>query len=100
MLVGDRHGSVADERWPADEHLVEHDAEGVDVASAVDVEALRLLWREVRRGAHHESCLGHLVVDVPGRSRDTEVGDLDLPVRRDKHVAGLTSRWTTPWRCA
>ena len=89
MLVGDRDRGVADERRPADEHLVEHDAERVDVAPAVDVEALGLLGREVGRGAHDQAGLGDLVVEIADRPRDAEVGHLHLAVGGDEHVAGL-----------
>ena len=69
-------------------HLVEHDAEGVDVAAPVDSEPLGLLGREVGRGPHHEPGLGDLLVDAD-RPGDPEVGHLDLAVGGDEDVAGL-----------
>ena len=52
-------GRVADERRPAGEQLVEHAAGGVEVGAGVDGAALRLLGREVLRGADDRLRLGH-----------------------------------------
>ena len=71
------------ERRAAGEHLVEHDAEGVEVAAGVDRQALGLLGREVGGRAHDRAGLGEVLlgagVDGPG---DAEVGDLHLAGRR------------------
>ena len=88
VLVGDGHRVLVVEGRPADDHLIQHDAEGVDVAAEVDGAALGLLGREVGGRAHHGARLGEglLGVAAPG---DAEVGDLDLAAGVDQHVAGL-----------
>ena len=88
VLVGDGHGRVGGERGPAGDHLVQHHAEGVDVAAAVDAETLGLLGREVGGRAHHEPGLGDALAG-PDRPGDAEVGDLHLTVGGDEDVAGL-----------
>ena len=68
------------------EQLVEHDPDRVEVGARVDRVALRLLGREVLRGAHDRAGLGHV-----GRAgaRDPEVGDLGAPLVVDDHVVRL-----------
>ena len=79
VLVGDGHRVVAGEGRPAADHLVEHDAERVEVAAGIDGEALRLLGREVGGGAHDRAGLGQVcsVARAHGPG-DAEVGDLHL----------------------
>ena len=62
------------ERRLAGEHLVEQDAERVDVRAGVDVLAHRLLGRDVVGGAEHPARLGEPV--GLERAGDAEVGDL------------------------
>ena len=50
--------------------------------------SLRLLGREVGGGAHDRTGLGQALLGVHGPG-DAEVGDLDVPVRRDQHVPRL-----------
>ena len=89
MLVGDRKGRIARERRSPEEHLVEDDPEGVEVAAGVDGPALGLLGREVRGGAHHRSGLCQLGLVADHRRCDPEVCDLDVPVGGHEDVAGL-----------
>ncbi len=90
LLVGDAHGILAGERRLARHHLVQHDAERVEVAARIGLRALCLLGREVRRRTHHGSDLGEVVlarrVHGPG---DAEVGNLHLAVGADEDVRGL-----------
>ena len=58
VLVGDRDGCVRGERGTSRDHLIEHDSEGVDVASAVHTESLGLLGREVGGRSHHRGPSG------------------------------------------
>ena len=88
VLGGNRHRRVAGEGRLADRHLVEHDAERVDVAPGVDPLALGLLGREVGGRAHDGAGLGQALLGVDGPG-DPEVGDLDLAVGGDQHVARL-----------
>ena len=88
VLVGDGYGVVAGERRLARDHLVEHDAEGVDVAPAVDRRALGLLGREVGGRPHDRAGLGQVLLGVGGPG-DAEVGDLHVAVGVDEHVARL-----------
>ncbi len=88
MLVGDGDRGVGGERRHACEHLVEDDSERVDIAPAVDAEALRLLGREVGRRSHDEAGLSDVVVSADS-PRDAEVGHLHLAVPGEKDVARL-----------
>ena len=89
MLVRDRYGGVTAERRPPREHLEEHDAGGVEVGARVDRLALRLLGREVRRGAEDRRGLRDGRRRVGYRAGDAEVHDLHLAGRGDHDVARL-----------
>ena len=86
VLERDRHGAVALERDGAGQHLVEADADRVEVRTLVDRIALGLLGREVLGGAEDRAGLRH-----PGiaGARDAEVHDLDGPVAVDHDVLRL-----------
>jgi hypothetical protein len=87
VLHGHADLVLAVERDLAGEHLVEHDAERVDVRLAVDVVAERLLGGHVVRRAQDAAVGGQPV--VAQRARDPEVGDLGRALRVDQHVLGL-----------
>ncbi len=78
---------LAAERDLAGEHLVEHDAQRVDVGLAVDLVAERLLGRDVVGGAQHAAVRGQALVDE--HARDAEVGHLGRPLGVDQDVLGL-----------
>ena len=60
--------------------------------------AAHLLGRHVVDGAHHHVAVGQLGGDEP---RQAEVEDLRrVPLSVMKMLAGLMSRWMTPWACA
>lgn len=86
VLVGDLHGLVALVRLLAGQHLVEHDAEGVDVAAGVGDAPGHELGREVGDRAEQGR---------PGRrvgrrgAGQTEVADLDPAVVGEQDVLGL-----------
>ncbi len=87
VLHGDRHLVLAVERHVPDEHLVEHDAQRVDVRLAVDVVPERLLGRHVVGGPEHAPVGGQaLLVE---RAGDPEVGDLGRALAVDQDVLGL-----------
>jgi hypothetical protein len=93
LLHEHRRGVAGGERRRAGEHLVAHDAQGVDVAPAVDLAlAEGLLGAHVGRGAEHRADLREaLGAGVEQRApRDAEVGDhraAALAVEQD--VVGL-----------
>jgi hypothetical protein len=89
VLVGDRDGGVADERWPAREQLVEQAPGGVEVAAGIDLLATRLLGREVLGGADHGRGLRHRRARVGEGPCDPEVHDLDLAGAGQHHVGRL-----------
>ena len=67
----------------ARQHLVEHDAEAVDVGAGVHVLVGRgLLRTHVGRGAEREAGLGQSLVTGAHRPRDPEVGDQRLPIHQ------------------
>ncbi len=86
LLERDRHRALAVERDPSGEQLEEDDADGVEVGLTGHRLALRLLGREVLRGAHDRPGLGH--VRGAGQ-RDAEVGDLRAVLGVDDHVVRL-----------
>ena len=86
MLDRDGHGAVALKGQAAREHLIEHDAGGVDVRARVGAVALRLLGRDVVDGA--ERLLRHGVGGV-GKTGDAEVRDLDAAVAQHHDVLRL-----------
>ncbi len=86
VLHRDLDRGVAGERDRAGEHLVEHDADRVEVGALVDGSPARLLRREVLRGADDRAGLGHLARPRP---RDAEVGHLQAAVGVHEHVVRL-----------
>jgi hypothetical protein len=78
VLVGHRHGRVADEGRPHGQQLVEQAAGAVQVGARVDLLALGLLGRQVLRGADDRGGLRHGHAGVAHRTGDAEVHDLDL----------------------
>ena len=66
--------SVCVIRQVAREHLIEHDAKGIQVAACVGIEALGLLGRDIVHGA--DGLAAALLVDILKRG-DAEISDLD-----------------------
>ena len=87
VLHRHRDLALAGERDLAGEHLVEDDAQRVQVRLPGDVLAERLLGRDVVRGAQHAAVGGQPV--LLQRARDAEVGDLGRALVVDEHVLGL-----------
>ena len=86
MLEGDLHRLLALVGLLAGEHLVEHDAERVDVAAGVGGAAGDELGGEVGDRAEQLRAGG----GVRGRgAREAEVADLDAAVFGEQHVLGL-----------
>ena len=78
---------AARERKRSGEHFVEHDAQRVDVRSAIECNPLHLLRRHVMRRADHLPRFGQRgVLDGLGQ---TEIGDQDLPPPVDENVLRL-----------
>ena len=86
VLHRDLERRVARERHLPGQHLVEHDADRVEVGGLVDRRAARLLGREVLRGADDRADLGHL---ARARAGDAEIGHLQPALRADEHVVRL-----------
>ena len=76
------------ERRLAGQHLVEHAAESIDVASGVDGAAAGLLGAHVGRRADGEAGRGEVAAGRLERSRDAEIGDPGVPTR-EENVLGL-----------
>ena len=77
MLHRDLERRVAGERDLAGQHLVQDDPDRVDVGALVDRGSLRLLGRQVLRGADDRADLRHL---ARARAGDAEVGHLQAAV--------------------
>ena len=73
-------------RKMAREHLIEHDAEGIQVTARVGIEALGLLGRDIVHGA--DGLTAALFMDILERG-DAEVSDLDHVIVRDHDVLRL-----------
>ena len=86
LLERDRHRRVAVERHPAGQALVEQDAGRVEVRARRHRVALRLLGRQVLRGAEDRAGLGHVRGAGAG---DAEVRDLGVALVVDDHVVRL-----------
>ena len=86
MLQENRY-SVSDEGRPAGDHLVEYDAERVEVAPRSGLLAERLLGRHVREGAHHRPFLREpWTIDC---HREAEVAELGESLAREPDVTRL-----------
>ncbi len=75
-LLERREVALAQEQPLAGEQLVEHDAEGEDVAAPVERQAAHLLGRHVAELALEDAGLG--LARLAGRLGDAEVDELDL----------------------
>ena len=85
VAVRDLDGDVVGVRLEAGEHLVEHDADRVEIGASVCAGAGDQLRCDVAHGAHERLRGG-------GRAHGTgeaEVRELDLTVRAEQHVVGL-----------
>ncbi len=89
VLERDRDRRLAGERQRAGEHLIQHDADRVEVAALVEIVALRLLRRDVGDAAHHHPRLRHAERVLGDRARDPEVAELDDVVFGDQDVRRL-----------
>ena len=75
---------------PITQQLVEHDANGENVAAGIDDLALHLLGRHVVRRSHHRAGQGQPGArHVAGDAREPEVENLEGPFGRDHQIAGL-----------
>ena len=88
-LVDERGDRVARKRARARQQLVEHDAEREEVRAPVELLALDLLGRHVRRAADHVARARQLGGRGLGELADPEVGDLDPAVLRHEDVGRL-----------
>jgi hypothetical protein len=86
LLERDRDRRVGLERDAAGQQLVEQDPDRVEVARRRDRMPLRLLGRQVLRGADDRPGLRHVGRAGTG---DAEVGDLHAALGVDDHVVGL-----------
>ena len=88
MAVNDGLVVVTREGLLAGEHLVEHHAQAVNVATGIDLLAHRLLGRHVGGCAQHDAVVGRFGcrMQVFG---DAEVGQCQRTVGAQHHVVGL-----------
>ena len=86
VLIRDLHRLFALVRLLAREHLVQHDAQRVDVGARVGGALRDELGREVGDGAEQLLARGRVRAR---RARESEVADLDAPVLGQQHVLGL-----------
>src|SRR5215471_7879657 len=72
-------------RWLPRQHLVQHAAQGVDVAASVELTvAGGLLGTHVARGAERQAGFGHAVAAGGGYGqRDTEIRDQGLAIMEE-----------------
>ena len=99
MLHGDGELAVAGEGGAPAEHLVEDDAERVDVGASVLGLALDLLGREILGGAEIAPVLRRSApepVAVEAALAMPKSATSTRPSSASRMLAGLTSRWTMP----
>ena len=89
MFERDRYRRLAGVRQLAGQHLIEHDAEAVEIGRFVHFVLLRLLRRDVVDAAHHQPRLGQRHRLLRDGARDAEVGELDDVVFGDEDVGRL-----------
>ena len=91
LQAGERGVGVglAEERHPAGEALVQHEAERVEVGATVEAAAADLLGRQVLGRAHHDVVAGEVVVAGLETLGDAEVGEQHPAVGGDQDVARL-----------
>src|SRR5438128_861510 len=83
MRVDELHRIRPLERPSTGEHLVEYDAERVEVGPSVDapIHAPGLLGRSIGEGTREDSRIVYLFVVVRHHGSDAEIGDLYSPLR-------------------
>ena len=86
VLVGNRNSSVTGERNLAGQHFKQHDANGIDVCSNIDLLALSLLRGEVGRCAQDGCCSGDVIKGFCHSTGNTEVENLHLASTREHDV--------------
>ncbi len=86
MFERDGHGRIAGIREAAGEHLVQHDADAVEIGRLVQFEPLRLLGRKIIDASHDETGTSHRHRLLRHRARDTEIGKFDDVVLGDENV--------------
>jgi len=72
----------------AGEHLVEHDAEGVDVGARIGLAGV-LLGGHVVGGAHDDIGPGEAAGGTGGGAGEAEVGELGAPILGEEDIGGL-----------
>ena len=87
MLADDSQRTVAGERGSAGHHLVQHDAQRVEVRALVELVAPYLLWRHVERCSDDYVRGCHAVGAL--RQGQAEISDPGRLVRGEPHVAGF-----------
>ena len=87
MLRDNGDGVITYEGRPTGNHLVQHAAEGVEVAQTTGFAPYGLFGRHVARGADHHP--GHREAASVEGDRQAEIADLDGPLFRQPDVAGL-----------
>jgi hypothetical protein len=80
---------LAEERDPAGEALVQHEAQRVEVGSPVETATAHLLRGEVFGRPHHDVVAGQVVPGAVEPLGDAEVGEQDAAVRGDEDVPRL-----------
>ncbi len=99
LLGQDRHGRIGvqvdhgerrlgTERLLAGEHLVEDDAQAVEVAAPVEGKPVPLLRAHVVRRAEDRAVAGDVALE-PELAREPEIDECDAAIAAQQHVAGL-----------
>ena len=87
MLYNYRKGAVAVEGLPACQHLIEHNAYGIDIRPLVGHLSPCLLRRDIADRA--DGPVGHRLAVDPGEAGDAEIHDLYRAVGEQHDVLGL-----------
>ena len=88
MLERNRHARVGAERYGARQHFVADDAQGIEIAAAVELDSLDLFGTHVARRTDQHARYRERSTAVHG-TRDAEIGEYGRAVLAEQDVLGL-----------
>src|SRR5208337_1134748 len=96
MFQRQRDGGIGLEWRLSAQHVIERDAQRVEIATVVQGLSLGLLRTHVQWRAHRRARLRDMKPARPQVAAEPEVRNLRPPLARQEQVLGLDVRWTSP----